>query len=154
MVNNNLNSGIIAPCTVSGCQIENNHGAGVYLQGGAVTDCMIVSNFTSGIYVAQSSSRVIANTCIANNAVNLTSQAGIYVSIPNNRIEDNHVLASGYAGIVSAPIGGNTIIRNTVSGNSTNNYIVFAGLGSVLGPILNDSTGTLTNSSPWGNFSY
>ena len=95
-------------------------------------------------------------------------------------MEDNHIVNSIAYGIYVA--GPNTpsaispqyastnnfIIKNSVIGNGTNNYYLpqgytyqipfvssqFIDVNNVFGPILNDQNGVLTNSSPWGNFSF
>jgi hypothetical protein len=75
----------------------------------------------------------------------------------NIRVEDNHVSASGYAGIRvdngNSYYTNNIIIKNSVSGNGANNYSIPA--GQVFGPLItNTVSGIITNSNPWANFSF
>jgi parallel beta-helix repeat protein len=97
---------------------------------------------------------VRGNTCTANNPSGSASYGGIFVNNANNRIEDNHVTANGYAGIrvVSfVSYTNNVIIRNSVTGNGANNYVVPN--AQIVGPLIT-TAGTITNSNPWANFSF
>jgi hypothetical protein len=116
----------------------------------------VKGNHSSGIYVDAPGSEVIGNTCIGNNTGNSTYQAGIFIDDSNNRIEDNHVTASGNGltgGGINVQISyfENIIIKNSVSGYGANNYVT-PGL-EVVGPIIN-TTGTISSSNPWANFSF
>jgi parallel beta-helix repeat protein len=112
-----------------------------------------VNNGSSGILVIGPGSEAIGNYCIRNNTANNADDAGICVLDANNRVEDNHVSASGYAGILVQSVGNNIIIKNSVSGNGTKNYSGIA--GNVVGPIItNTVSGIITNSNPWANFSF
>lgn len=143
--------------TVSGCTVYQNAAGGIYLASGTVSGCVFKYNGASGIYAGGNGngrSVVVGNTCIGNNTSGNTADAGIVVFNSNNRVEDNNVVGNGYAGIaVSAAEGGvnNVIIRNTVSGNGTNNYVVPG--SQIVGPLIT-TAGTITNSNPWANFSF
>jgi hypothetical protein len=154
---NNGQTGIyIASGTVSGCSAQNNLADGIYVSPGIVSGCFVKGNHSSGIYVDAPGSEVIGNTCIGNNTGNSTYQAGIFIDDSNNRIEDNHVTASGNGltgGGINVQISyfENIIIKNSVSGYGANNYVT-PGL-EVVGPIIN-TTGTISSSNPWANFSF
>jgi len=150
---NNGTDGIsVSGGTVSGCSAQVNGTDGFYVSGGKVLGCYAYGNQQSGIYVYGSGSAVIGNTCNGNNTAISQIHAGIYINNKNNRVEDNLVMASGYAGIsVSASYSGNIIIKNSVSGNGGNNYLTPG--AQFVGPLIT-TTGTITNSNPWANFSF
>ena len=137
--------------SVQDCQVQYNSDSGVYAMSGCtVSGCTLAYNGQSGIYVYLPGCQIIGNTCYNNNTSFNTGHAGIYIDDANNRVDGNHVTASGYAGIaVASGYTGNVIIRNTVCG--TNNYLVSA--SSVVGPLIT-TTGTITNANPWANFSF
>ena len=76
---------------------------------------------------------VARNNCIFNNA---TGSAGIRVTGGDNRIEDN--LCTSNAVGIAADASGNFIVRNTCSGNTTNNWSIVA--NNVYGPIVDRSS--------------
>ena len=137
---------------VMNCEASNNGGYGIQMIGGIVRDCRVANNVSSGIYLTSNGNEAIGNVCIGNNTSAATNHAGIYVNGQENRIEANHVTGSGYAGIsVNSVFNFNTIVKNFVWGNSSNNYIA---LGTqVIGPLIT-TVGTITNSNPWANFSF
>ena len=137
---------------VSDCSAQNNDADGISIYNGTVSGCLVRNNAQSGIY-AGSSCTIVGNTCIGNNSGNSSSDAGICIgnNNANTLVEDNHVSASGHAGIcVFGGISGtnNVIIKNSVCGNGANNYIVPA--GNDLGPVGTAATAT----SPWANISH
>jgi parallel beta-helix repeat protein len=149
---NNCGGGIvIASGIVSGCTVENSGWlGGINAQSASVSGCVVQNNDNYGIYVDGPDNEIIRNTCIGNNADNEANSAGIYIDGSNNRIEDNHVTASGNAGMLVSSDGSSTnnvIIKNSVSGNGTNNYVV--PVGNDLGPVGTAATAT----SPWANIS-
>ena len=150
---NNGNIGICGiNCTVRNCSVVNNGNYGVLISPGTVSDCVVQSNYLSGIFIDAPGSEVIGNTCIGNNSSASTNDAGIYVRDANNSIENNHVKGSGYAGISVYSLSNytnNIIVKNTVIG--TNNYVIPA--GQIYGPLIT-TTGAITNSNPWANFSF
>jgi len=121
------------------------------MHGCTVSGCTLAYNVQSGIYVYWPGCQIIGNTCYNNNTSLSTSHAGIYIDDANNRVDGNHVTASGYAGIAVAGYSGNVIIRNTVCGNGGNNYVTNS--YSAFGPIITAS-GTITSVNPWANFSF
>jgi hypothetical protein len=161
-------SGVVRDCTAQGnsynglycagafqvlnCSSRDNANFGIYVAPGSVSDCLVHNSGYSGIYVDAPGSQVIGNTCIGNNSGANSGHAGIVVNDARNRIENNHVSASGYAGIlVSATYANNLIIKNSVIGSGTNNYVVPG--AQIVGPLITN-TGTITNSNPWANFSF
>jgi parallel beta-helix repeat protein len=157
----NCQSGGIVSC----CTAVNNGGDGIYMCfASVVSGCLVLNNSENGIEVfsyAQdfAGSEVIGNTCIGNNTASSSSCAGIHITANNTRVEDNHVTANGHAGIQvdyydeydEGPFTKNIIIKNSVSGNGTNNYIIPS--GQIVGPLIT-TTGTITNLNPWANFSF
>jgi len=131
--------------------VQSNYVSGISVRtSGTVSGCFVSGNRFDGIFL--NSGTVTGNTCISNNLSGNSARAGIKIG-SGARAEDNHVTASGHAGIFVIPGGTNNIVvKNNVSDNGANNYLVPA--KNVLGPILNDSNGAITNSSPWGNFSF
>ena len=122
---------------------------GIEMKGaGVVRNCNCQNN-AIGISVIFGS-EVIGNTCIGNGT-------GISINGDDNRIEDNHVVASSSAGISvpSESYYDNIIIKNSVSGNGANNYsgAGFSSNGNVVGPFIT-AEGTITSSNPWANFSF
>ena len=153
-VQNNAYDGIdLYGGAMSGCSAKNNTYHGIEVQPGTVSGCSVVNNGLSGILVIGPGSEAIGNYCIGNNTANNADDAGICVLDANNRVEDNHVSASGYAGILVQSVGNNIIIKNSVSGNGTKNYSGIA--GNVVGPLItNTVSGIITNLNPWANFSF
>ena len=153
MAHNNGGYGILADrSTVRACHARNNAGYGIYAGYSTVSGCYVADNVQSGIIAYYSNCQIIGNNCFHNNTSGDSSHAGIFIYDNANRVEDNHVTASGFAGIqVDGGYANNVIVKNTVIGNGTNNYIIPA--GQVVGPFIT-VTGTITNSNPWANFSY
>jgi parallel beta-helix repeat protein len=148
VVNHSQSGGIDAyDSQVWNCVVRDND-YGIYVVSGTVSGCHVENNVNDGIYADGPGCQIVGNTCLGNN------RYGIYLYDSDNRVENNHVTASGTAGIqvFSSPnYVNNVIIRNTVIGNGTNNYVTPG--AQVVGPLIT-TTGTITNSNPWANFSY
>ena len=146
------NDGIHATSSVvRDCWVESSAGDGIYATPGTVSGCFVKDSVQSGIYVNAPGSQISGNTCIGNNTSASVGHAGIYVNDSNNRIEDNHVSATG--GILGIKVNSptyvnNVVIKNTVSGNGINNYAGFA--GNDFGPVGTAAAST----SPWANISH
>ena len=140
---------------VRDCQVQSSGIYGIYTTSGStVSGCSVQGSVYSGIYVNAPGCQISGNTCKGNNTSGGAYDAGIYINESNNRVEDNHVTASGHAGIQTGNYFNNVIIRNSVSGNTNalaNNYIIIG--NNALGPIIS-AFGIITNSNPWANFSY
>jgi len=140
--------------TVRDCAVGFSGSTGIFVVPGTVTGCLVQFSGQSGIYVNLPGSQVTGNTCKGNNTGNSASYAGIYVNDSNNRIENNFLHGNGASGsgiLVNGVYSGNIIIKNSVSGNGTNNYVVPG--AQVVGPLIT-TTGIITNSNPWANFSF
>ena len=137
---------------VRDCVAENN-AYGVYVAPGQVSGCLIESNSYSGIFVGASGCQITGNTCLGNNLNASSADAGIYLAASDNRVEANHVVGSGQAGIqvASGPPARNIIIKNSVSGNGSSNYVTPG--QQVVGPLIT-TTGTIASANPWANFSF
>jgi len=152
---NSAEMGIYAAmdCLVKDCLVQNCGSYGIWVQPGKVSDCWVKNCKLAGILVNAPGSTVVGNTCIGNNYSAEPTKAGIYINDSNNRVEDNHVTGSGVAGIMIAGsyYPNNLIIKNSVAGNGTNNYVVPG--AQIIGPLIT-ATGVITNTSPWANFSF
>ncbi|MBU6410780.1 MAG: right-handed parallel beta-helix repeat-containing protein [Verrucomicrobia bacterium] len=139
---------------VSDCVVKNAGASGIYLSASTASGCHVENSFGSGIYVASPGCRITGNNCLNNNSSASTNSAGIYVAGSNNRIENNHLTANLNAGIQVDPNGytNNIIIKNTVAGDGTND-IVTSTNAQIVGPLI-ITTGVITNSNPWANFSF
>ncbi len=82
---------------------------------------------------------------INNNLVAANAALGIGVIGNRNRIEGNHSNSNASAGIWIGGGSGNTVFRNSASGNPLGNYSIAA--GNDVGPIGTAATST----SPWAN---
>lgn len=137
---------------VRNCRVANNGLSGINISTGAVSGCLVENNSGNGIYINLPGTEVIGNVCNGNNSGANPANAGIYVNDNNNRIEDNHVTANGYAGIsVNGFYSGNLVVKNFVSGNGANNYLTPG--NQVVGPLIT-TFGTISSSNPWANFSF
>jgi hypothetical protein len=131
--------------TITSCVSGANH-KGIYAgHGSVVRHCTVRENRTDGIF-ATYGVEVSGNNCSRNGSAVGGDGAGIYAEGVDNRIDGNLILSND-RGIETA-IGGNTIIRNSASGNG-NNYGTIAG-GNDLGPI--GTAGSAT--SPWANVQF
>ena len=154
MARDNGNAGInINDCTVRDCQVLGN-GYGVYVNYCTVSGCYVAYSLKSGIYVFIQGCQITGNNCYNNNTSLNTSEAGIYIDDNNNRVEDNHVVGNGYAGImVGSGFHNNIIVKNTVIGSSVTNYNIPT--GQIVGPLITNAvSGIITNANPWANFSF
>jgi hypothetical protein len=147
----NSNSGIsVGGGIVSGCSAQNNLSDGIRITGGTVSGCFSQANKGAGINCNGNGGEAIGNTCIGN-------ATGISIGGSDNRVEDNHITASGSAGI-SVPSDNsfdNIIIKNSVQGSGSSNYTgpgISSG-GNVVGPFIT-AEGTITSVNPWANFSF
>ena len=156
VVSNSLNGIYAFNCLVRNCNASGNNGWGIYVNPGTVEHCLVQNSARSGILLVGNGGKAVGNDCIGNNTSANTIDAGIYVNAALNRVEDNHVDASGYAGIAvsTAPYStNNVIIKNSVGGNGAKNYIF--NTSQVVGPIVSNTvSGIITNANPWANFSY
>jgi parallel beta-helix repeat protein len=160
----NAYNALISGCTVNGgsdgiiavksdvrdCSINGSANAGILVNYGTVSGCLVQDCVGAGIYVNAPGCQIIGNTCIGNNSSADVNEAGIFINDSNNRVENNHVSASGHAGIQvnNSPYVNNVIIKNTVSGNGVNNYLGTG--GNDFGPI----TTAAATTSPWANISH
>ena len=142
-------------CTVRDCTVDGCAGSyGIYLAPGTATRCLVIREFATGIYCNAPGCVVSDNVVRNNNTGNFASSAGILLNDADNRIENNQVVGNG---VMGAGIGGgagytgNLIIKNFVAGGGANNYVITG--TQVVGPI-STTTGTITSTSPWANFSY
>jgi len=135
---------------VQNCQVSQSGSYGIEAYRSTVTDCVVSYCVLSGIYLNAPGCRISGNTCLGDNSSGNTSfNAGIFIDDANNRVENNHVTASGYAGIaINTFYAGNVVVKNTVQGNGGNNYLGTA--GNDFGPIGTAATAT----SPWANISH
>ena len=139
----------VSASRISGCTANDNV-IGIFCVGsGMVSGCAANNNQSVGIDINSGGSGCVVSGCTANNNL-----YGIYIYATNTRVEDNHVtVGSGSYGI--AVQGGsntnNIIIKNSVAGAGGNNYNIAS--GQIVGPLIT-TTGAITSSSPWANFSF
>ncbi len=96
---------------------------------------------------------IAVNTCDNNNTSTNSGCAGITLygsGSVNNRVENNHIAGTGYAGL---NVGGtnNLIIKNSVFGNGAKDYLITG--TQITGPIIT-ATGAISSTSPWANFAF
>lgn len=145
----NLGDGIVggSAVTVSNCLSHTNSGDGIRLgAGSSAVHCNSGVNMGDGIE-ASNDAHLLANNCDSN-GVTGGDGAGIYVTGSDNRIDGNNVTDNDRG--IDTDAGGNLIIRNSASGNTTNYDITGT---QTIGPIIT-ATGTIASTSPWANFSY
>lgn len=140
-------------CAVRDCSAANNGGRGIVISSGVVSGCLVQSNALSGIYVSGPGSRVVNNTCSENNTTVSLNEAGITVSASFNLLEGNQINANDI--VLSGT--NNIVVKNFVftveSRNPGYDYQVLTA-NNVLGPVVLEQFGTITNSNPWANFAY
>ncbi|MGD9790052.1 MAG: right-handed parallel beta-helix repeat-containing protein [Phycisphaerales bacterium] len=177
-----LNTGIGiatgASCTISGCSTTDNN-AGIQTSSGCVVsqssagynatrgvttgsgchvvDCIVTNNILDGIQVLNDCT-VRGNTCDSNGS-GAGSGAGILVSGGDNVIEGNTCTDADRG--IDVDAGGNLIIKNRCSGNTTNWDFV---IGNAYGPIVatpsgaavsgNTAAAVLGSTDPNANFTY
>jgi parallel beta-helix repeat protein len=146
VVNHGQSDGIDAyDSDVRNC-VSRDNDYGIYVVSGTVSGCHVENSLTTGIYADGRGCQIVGNTCLGNQS------SGIYIYDSNNRVENNHVTDSGGTGIeLVSGYTNNIIVRNTVGSSGTNNYVTPG--AQIVGPILTGA-GTITNSSPWANFSF
>ncbi len=145
-------------CVVSRCATGFNATRGITTGSGChVVDCIVTSNFLDGIQVLNDCT-VRGNTCDSN-GIGAGTGAGILVSGGDNVIEGNTCTDADRG--IDVDAGGNLIIKNRCSGNTTNWDFV---IGNAYGPIVatpsgaavsgNTAAAALGSTDPNANFSY
>lgn len=132
---------------------------------GRITDCVSRDNSGHGFEAAaatilsgnvaawnQGDGIRVENLCtVEQNSATQNQGAGIRVTVyaspaNGNRIDSNNVVQNGTG--IQVDHSGNTIIRNSAQGNTTNFSVV---ADNIFGPVL-DPTSVLTNPNPFANF--
>ena len=122
-----------------------------------IENCTVSGNNGDGIYLNGSDSLIRNNKCVGNNVSHFAGTPSIIVIGSNNRIEGNHVTATGAGGFgiaistFSTSYTNNIVIQNSVAGSGANNYSFSA--SQIVGPLIT-TAGTITNLNPWANFSF
>lgn len=144
---------------ITGCVSNDNGGHGFNLGFGTISNCTARMNTLNGI-VVDSGAYVLNNTC-SSNGLSSGNGAGIFATGNDNRIKGNNCLFAD-RGIDVDGIG-NIIVRNTVSGNTTNWTIAGS---NVVGQIVdrtvpggaaisgNSAAGTTGTTDPNANITY
>ena len=144
------NGALVRNCISSG---NSYHGI-VVSSNSVVSGCVVKNNGRIGISVNGSGCLIAENVCFKNNTENLAAWANIRLDGSQNRVEGNHVTGPSVNGIYIPNLGiytNNIFIKNSVSGDGANNYNLPS--LQIVGPLIN-TTGTITNSNPWANFSF
>lgn len=150
---NNKGNGIFSRGVVVDCVATANQASGFY-GGRRIENCTANDNAQSGIYCHILASTVRNNTCVGNNTVNSSNNAGISIdtTADYSHVQDNHVVANdvGTAGRGIWVSGYKSVItKNSVTGYGANNYVFAAGQTIDAGP-----TGTAAAAtSPFANLS-
>lgn len=134
-----------ASSTVSNCNAGGNTGVGIFASAGsAVSGCTASANTADGIQV-DNLSRVEGNTCQGNGASG-GDGAGVHATGRINRIDGNMTTQNDRG--IDIDAGGNLIVRND-SSNNTTNYDIVAG-----NPNANIETpgANFILTRPWANF--
>ncbi|NUQ53065.1 MAG: right-handed parallel beta-helix repeat-containing protein [Phycisphaerales bacterium] len=142
---------------VQRCESSQNSRVGIDARdNSSVLDCSVNSNGTDGIFVANDC-QIRGNLCDGNGVTGVF--AGIHVTSGDCRIENNTCTDNDIGFDVDS--AGNILLRNTASGNSTNNWDVVAGNACVVvdavtsGAVIGSSGGVGPGSlDPSVNFSY
>ena len=125
--------------------------------GGIVRNCALNRAGINGLEVDGPNYLVVSNQFVENNTQNGVG-AGIFIGSANNYVDGNFIAGTGPAGYgifvgFAAGITNNILIRNSVTGNGANDYIVNS--SQILGPLItNGVSGIITNSNPWANFAF
>jgi parallel beta-helix repeat protein len=155
----NTAAGITATAgtTITGCSSFSNGGIGISVSHGCtVADCTVRLNSLDGIR-CPSTSVIRGNTC-SNNGNGASFGANIYASGADNRIEGNTCTGADRGIFVDA--GGNIIVRNACSGNTTNwdviaGNVILVELANVAGAVVGNAGGIAPGSTdPNANFTY
>lgn len=146
----NGGNGILAGtrCTITGCMATANGGDGVSADIAVrITGCAATSNTGDGIQV-NSACHVVDNQCTGNG--NSGDGAGIHATGLQNRLASNSVIANDRG--IDVDDTDNLIIQNNACDNATEYDIVSGnGVGEIRSLI---GGATITNASPWANFSF
>ena len=123
-------------------------------------DCTATANKGDGIHVPNDS-LVTGNTCDSN-GLGAGDGAGIHATSSDNRIESNNVTDNDRG--IDVDAAGNVIIKNSASGNTTNNYDIAA--NNVYGAVVdrtapasvavtgNSGPASAGTTDPWANIAY
>jgi uncharacterized Zn-binding protein involved in type VI secretion len=151
---------------IKGCAAYANTTDGIHSWSMAnIQDCSSIDNGNDGIDATDGS---MISGCLVSGqtgSANAGIRAGIYCRVVNNTCRGNYygIYASGKAyiaensvtlntnGVYAAVNGNCVVIRNYAAGNSGTDYNLLS--GNVMGTNVT-ATGTITNDSPWANFSY
>ncbi len=155
---NSIGFAIGSSSVISNCTATGNIISGISAEiGCTVTDCIANSNVGDGI-TCDNRCLLRGNSC-SGNGTGAFGGAGIYVSGVNNRIESNNCSWSDFG--IRVAVGGNIIIRNTCSSNTTSNWTVAQGNtilvvnANVAGIVSGNSGGVAPGSTdPNANFTY
>jgi parallel beta-helix repeat protein len=134
-----------ASSTVSNCHASGNTGDGIIaLTGSAVTGCTASANTGDGIEV-DTLSRVEGNTC-EGNGEGAADGAGVHVTGRANRVDGNTATRNDRG--IDVDAGGNLVVRNDASLNTTNFDIVPGNTNANV-----ESPGSnFVLDRPWANF--
>ena len=146
VASSNGGTGIFATSgiTIDRCTANENEVDGIVVFDGSasVIGCDASRNSFDGIHIFEGNTVVVGNTCLDNGIPTPFTGGGIVVS-GDTVVQDNHLHGNVPRGIQVLGTG-NTIIKNVVTG-STTNYDIAAGNDS--GPIGTAAAST----SPWAN---
>jgi parallel beta-helix repeat protein len=126
--------------------VQNNE-IGIDVSPATVSGCLVQRNTVAGIFVDGSGSRIVGNDCVGNNSSSSSTDAAIEINDNGNQVEANRI-TGGYGGIlVTSGNVKNVVIKNSAAVSAGLNFSVPS--GNDLGPVGTAATST----SPWANIS-
>jgi parallel beta-helix repeat protein len=140
---------------VEKCQVSSNGGFGIEASvRTTVRNCVVTGNTDSGIH-AVGTCLVVENNCSDHSAAAGIETIGGFNRIDGNLVTENH---TG----LDISSSGNLIVRNTVTGSTSNNFDIASNnkVGPVVsvptsGAVIGNSGGTgVGTTDPWANLSY
>ena len=135
---------------VRGCQVlDSTNSFGIVSLGGSFIADNIIKGCGGGINTGSGGPIIVLQNlvqgCVNNDAIYLASSGG--------RVENNQIIGNAGYGVTSGiNTSNNLVIRNVASNNSFGNYDN-SNPKLLLGPLVTTS-GVITNSNPWANFSF
>lgn len=132
----------------TGCVVRNNGAGGIQTEEGAVVQgCALRQNGGAAGIQVRTGSHVLDNNCFEHTDGEM---AGILVVGEGSRVEGNHVCSNQWG--IKLEGTANFLFRNTATRNALGSYTNAP--GNVIGQVFSvNGGGTITDASPWANFS-
>ena len=152
-------------CTVEACTVFNCYSGFILGSDAVVKDCRL-NKVAADNAISVLNSSIVRNNlvdgcktgirfgggCIVSqNTCQNGSGSGFNFNGDSSRVEDNLSVSNAFYGFLNLGTTGNLVVRNFARANLSGNFNL--SLTDSPGPIIT-SSGTITNTSPWANFSY